>query len=95
MPMCKNVEKKIWDVEGFDVKIIYNGSDVRGNKNNFPQYRYLIAAKNSMTVSTWKSKRFNAEYPGYQVDVLNSDSSSANGQTQLGTVRDTYNDNDD
>lgn len=94
MPMCKNVEKKIWDVEGFDVKIKYNGSDVKGNKSGFPQYNFMNAAKNSMTVSTWKSNRFSMQYSGYQVDVLNSDGSSVSGQMQLGTVRDTYIDND-
>ncbi|MCR3760408.1 hypothetical protein KYB31_15630 [Clostridium felsineum] len=94
MPLTKNVEKKIWDVEGFDVRIKHNGSDVRGDKNGLPQYDKVNAAKNIMTVGTWKAKRFSIKYPGYDVEVLNSDGSVASGQTQLGTVRDTYNDSD-
>ena len=33
MPLVKNVEKKIWDVQGFDVRFkTPDGKDVRGDK---------------------------------------------------------------
>ena len=39
MPKTKNVEKKIWDVEGFEVKFKKeDGKDVRSDKGNIPQY---------------------------------------------------------
>jgi acyl-coenzyme A synthetase/AMP-(fatty) acid ligase len=42
-------------------------------------------------VSEWKKGRFKKSYPGYDVDVLDADGEPAKGQTKLGTVRDTYN----
>ena len=29
MPKVKNVEKKIWDVEGFEIRFMMNGKDVK------------------------------------------------------------------
>lgn len=97
MPKIKNIEKRIWDVEGFAVTIRHpNGVDVKGNKDGLPQYPYERAAKNDMTVSEWKNKRFSQVYPGYTVDVLNgSTDDKVTGQTKLGSVRDTYDDSDD
>ena len=31
MPLVKNIEKKIYDVEGFEVTIRHDGKDVRGD----------------------------------------------------------------
>lgn len=91
MPKMKSVEKKIWDVEGFDVVVKdSNGTDIRSDRGGIPQYDKKIAAKNSMTVSDWKKKRFNTQYPGFKVDVINGDGEIASGQTLLGTVRDSY-----
>jgi hypothetical protein len=91
MSKIKNVEKRIWDVEGFDIVIKYhNGSDVRGDKEGIPQYTYGRAAKNDMTVSEWKEGRFGSSYPGYKVDVLDGDGNPVKGQTKIGKVRDTY-----
>ena len=91
MPLVKNVEKKIWDIEGFDVTIkTPDGANVRGDKSNFPQYNYNIISKSDWTVSEWKEKRFKKLYLGYDVDVLKVDGSVAAGQSRLGTIRDTY-----
>ncbi len=38
MAKVKNVEKRIWDTEGFAVIIKYNGKDVRGDFAGMPQY---------------------------------------------------------
>ena len=90
MPKVKNVEKHIWDVEGFDVAFHQNGKDVHGAKSGIPQYSYLKAAKNNMTVSEWKNKRFGQSYVGYDVVIYDGDGNEVSGQTNLGTVRDTY-----
>lgn len=91
MPKVKNVEKKIWDTEGFDVEFRKNGKDVHGAKDGLPQYPYSKAAKNDMTVSEWRQKRFSQSYPGYEVAVYDGDSNEVlAGQTKLGTIRDTY-----
>lgn len=92
MPKVKSVEKKIWDIEGFDIRFINgtNGKDVRNDKSGMPQYKYERMAKNDMTVNEWKTNRFKAIYPGFDVEILNGDGELVPGQTKLGTVRDTY-----
>ena len=88
----KTVEKRIWDVERFDVVIKRNGKDVHGNKKGLPQYPNERMAKNDMTAAQWKDNRFCAAYPGYDVDVLDGDANLCHGNTKLGTVRDSYSD---
>jgi len=95
MPKVKNVEKKIWDVEGFDVCFKYNGKDVRGDKSGLPQYPYERSAKNDMTVSEYKKQRFDPNFPGFELDVLDGVGNSVTGQTKLSTVRDSYSEDDD
>jgi hypothetical protein len=90
MPKVKNVEKKIWDIEGFSVRFRQNGKDVHGAKEGIPQYSYANAAKNDMTVNEWKQRRFAKCYSGYEVGILDGDGNEVPGQTKLGTVRDTY-----
>ncbi len=94
MPKVKNVEKRIWDTEGFGVIIRHaDGRDMRGDKNDLPQYnKFERMAKNDMTVSDWKASRFAGIYPGLDIDVLDGDGNSVAGNTKLGTVRDSYSD---
>lgn len=95
MPKIKNVEKRIWEIEGFAVAFKHaSGKDIRGDKDGIPQYVYERQAKNDSTVSEWKNKRFKQSYPGFDVKVLDADGNSVKGQTKLGTVRDTYIDED-
>lgn len=89
MPKVKNIEKKIYDVEGFEVTIRHDGKDVRGDMIMPVQYQGERMTRNSFSVSEWKGK-FNKQYPGYEVDVLKNDGTKASGQTKLSTVRDTY-----
>lgn len=89
MPKVKNVEKKIYDVEGFEVVIKHEGKDVRSDASLPTQYAGQRMTKNSASVSDFNEK-FQRQYPGYTVDVLKSDGSKAAGQTKLSTVRDTY-----
>lgn len=96
MPKVKNVEKNIWEVEGFDIQIQHlDGKDVHGAKAGLPTYPYEKQAKNSMTVREWKDKRFGQVYPGYDVAVLDGDGVIVTaGNTHLGTVRDSYSESD-
>lgn len=86
----KNVEKRIWDLEGFEVVIRNeNGRDVPGHRSDFPTYDYSYQAKHNMTVADWKKKRFKSTYVGFEVDVLDANGETVPGQTKLSTVRDT------
>lgn len=91
MPMVKNVEKKIWDVEGFQVKLLSSaGKNLRDNKKDMPQYPFTRKASGDMTVSEWKQNRFNPNYPGLGVQVLDVVNMAVIGQTKLKNVRATY-----
>jgi hypothetical protein len=91
MPKVKNVEKRIWDVEGFDVHILHrDGRDVRGDLKGVPPYTFERAAKNDMTVREWKSNRFKHAYVGFKVEVIDGYGRRVPGNTKLGTVRDSY-----
>lgn len=91
MPMVKNVEKKIWDVEGFQVNLLSStGRNLRDNKRDLPQYPFTKKAAGDMTVGEWKSKRFAPNYPGLDVDVLDVVNMPVTGQTKLKSVRSTY-----
>lgn len=93
MPMVKNVEKKIWDVEKFEVIMrSSDGKDLRGNKKDMPQYFFSKKASGDMTVSQWKQNRFYPYYPGLEVDVLDVVGIAVSGQTKLKNVRNTYKD---
>jgi hypothetical protein len=94
MALVKNVEKRIWDIEQFDVVIRHaDGRDMRGDKTGLPQYPpYERTANNSWTVSDWKGKRFLPTFPGFDVDVLDGTGQAVAGQTHLSTVRDSYSD---
>lgn len=89
--LVKNVEKRIWDIEGFDVIIRHaDGRDMRGDRQGIPPYQYDRAARNSMTVAAWIDQRFNQRYPGLAVDVLDGYGNVVVGNTLLATVRDSY-----
>jgi hypothetical protein len=56
------------------------------------EYTYERMAKNDMTVADWKGTRFNPAYPGFDVDVMDGNGNICQGNTKLGTVRDSYSD---
>ena len=91
MPKVKNVEKKILEKEGFEVQITKNGKDVRGDKILPIQYKVDRKSKGDMTVKEWKEARFSMRYPGYGVNVLDSNGKPVSGQTKLCTIRKSYN----
>ena len=91
MALVKNVEKRIWDIEGFDVAIKHpRGRDVRSDKTKLPMYPFQRAERNDHSVKQWRESRFYPNYPGFKVDVLDGYGYVVRGNTRLGTVRDTY-----
>jgi hypothetical protein len=88
--MARNIERKIREVEDFNVRIMDNGKDVRGDKDLPNQYSYERKLPNSKTVKEWKELRFYKFLAGYEVEVLYADGNKAVGQTSLETVRSTY-----
>lgn len=95
MAKVKNIEKKIWDTEGFDVKIRKNGKDVRGDMNLPTNYEsFQRSAKNDLTVNEWKTNRFKSTFPGFEVDVLDASGEKVTGNTKLANVRNSYNEDD-
>ncbi|WP_135491553.1 hypothetical protein [Escherichia sp. E4694] len=58
-------------------------------KKDMPQYQRVKMSKNDSTVSEFK-RNIKKQYPGYDIDVLMGDGTPANGNTKLGTVRDSY-----
>lgn len=91
MAKVRDVEKRIFQVEGFRVRFLHpDGRDVRADRMNVPQYPYKRMMKNNANVTDWIQGRFNVRYPGFKVDVLMKGRVKANGRYHLGTVRDTY-----
>jgi hypothetical protein len=91
MALVKNVEKRIWDIEQFDVTIRHaDGRDMRGDRTGIPMYTFERMAKNSMTVAAWKGQRFTPTYPGFDADVLDGVGNAVAGNTLLSSVRDSY-----
>jgi hypothetical protein len=91
MAKVKNVEKRIWDLEGFAVHILHlGGRDVRGDRTGLPQYPYKNPAADDMSVEHWKTIRFRWVYPGFEVEVLDGDGRIVHGNTKLETLRSSY-----
>ena len=91
MALLKNVERRIWNTEGFAVTIRHaDGRDMRGDRLGIPMYTYDRMAKNSMTVAEWRNQRFQPNYPGFTIDVLDAQGEAVAGNTLLSNVRDSY-----
>ncbi len=84
--------REISDKEGFDIIVTRKGRPVKPAKNGVLEGSYPFERKLSgtRTVNEWKKERFAKTYPGYSCDVLKGDGKSAVGQTNLQTVRATY-----
>lgn len=88
MPKVKVVEDKIASVEKFArVAFFKNGVNVKGDKEDMPQYRFMVAAPSSWTVAEWRGNRFMAQYPGYDVKVYLKNGAEATGNMKLSTLR--------
>ena len=90
MPKLAFVEKRIFEIEGFQVEFLdKDDKNVRSDKLLPKQYEAEKMSKNSFTVSEYKEK-LTKQFPGYKFNILRSDGKKASGQTNLSTVRDTY-----
>ena len=97
MATVERVEKSIQKVERFRVRILYatpgpaKGRDVRGDRTNVKTYRYQRAAPGDWTVTEWTEKRFEVEYPGFAVEVLDDSGAVVPSRRRLRRVRDATN----
>jgi len=82
----KNIERDIRALEGFDVVIRSNGTNLR----KLPDYDYGRAARAAFTVDDWKRSRFERNYPDIAVDVLRPDGRVATPKTVLARLRAEY-----
>ncbi len=86
-----SLESKIRRIEGFDVHILHpDGRNARGDMKTSSNYGYRRAAPNNFTVANWIETRFDPNYAGYKVQVLNASGTEVHGPTLLSSVRDTY-----
>lgn len=91
MALVKNVEKRIRDIEHFDVVIRHSdGRDMRSDKKDIPMYDFVLMAGDATTVAHWKRTRFKPAYPGLDVDILDAGRNVVAGNTFLSSVRATY-----
>ena len=91
MPSVRAVESRIRNVEGFAVAVYWHrGGDVRSDMQRFPSYPYHQAASGSITVADWKRTRFHPNYPGFDVEVLDTRGHSVSGNLRLATLRERY-----
>ena len=90
MPTVQTIERKIGEIEHFDVIIRQNGADVRGDRVLPKQYSGERASSGNRTVSDWRRTRFSTDFPGFDVDVLMANGEKARGNTLLSNVRASY-----
>jgi hypothetical protein len=84
--LIKNIEKKIWDIEGFAIRI----NEFIMKHHSFALYPFEKMALNRLTVAEWCAQRFHVIYPNYTVEVLDADGDEVIKNVTLGFVRDTY-----
>ncbi len=89
MPKVKFVEKTIFSIEGFEVRITKNGKDVRDDASLPTNFISGKMTKNAANASYFKDK-FCKQFPGYEIDVLDVNGNKVRGNTLLATVRDSY-----
>ena len=89
MATAGELERYISYIEGFNVKLMLDGRDVRGDKGGFEDWPYQRQSKGSMTVSEWINK-FQNQYPGYEVEISNGGITDIRGNTLLKNIRSSY-----
>lgn len=86
MTTAGELEKYISYIEGFNVKLMQDGKNVRSDKTGFADWPYQRQSKGSMTVSEWISK-FQNQYPSYEVEISNGGITDIRGNTLLKNIR--------
>jgi len=91
MATVRSIERRIFRVEGFNVRILYDtGENVRSDRSGLPGYPYDRMLKNAANVHHWIESRFRHAYPGFDIEVLDARGRRVHGRTKLATVRDSY-----
>ena len=86
----ENLERAIFNVEGFKVRVLEGGIDKRGDSEEARSYTFTRASQDSRTVSQWIDERFKETNPHLGIVVLDGDGNPVHGRTTLGNVRETY-----
>ncbi len=89
MPASGEVAKTISRVEGFEVSFVDDDGNVVDDADVGP-YRFQRAAKRTWTLSQWREKRIEAEYPDLWLVAWRSDGDEAHGRTLLENLRHSY-----
>lgn len=91
MTTVQTRSRQIAEVEKFEIQVKKDGEPVDLKENGMMgSYGWSKALKGTKTVSQWKNERFYNCYDGLECDVLYDDGSVAAGQTNLRTVRESY-----
>jgi len=89
--LYKNVAQRIFDVEGFEIRIKdAKGDELKPADTLLAMYPLSKGSYNNWRVAEWETNKFARYYPNYQVEVLDSQGNVVRRNTTLGTVRDTY-----
>lgn len=92
--ILKNLEKKMWTFEGFQVRLVHekSGRDVRGDQRDVGNYNYKRKAKDNLTVTEFVEGRLKNRFEklGWKGQVVCGDGSTAHGGKLLKNVRDSY-----
>lgn len=92
MPSVRTLERKIGNLEGFNVRFLHpDGSDVWSDMVIGPSYPFERAAKGTINVTTWREQRFAQTFAGFSCEVLDSDGHVCHGGTLVSNVRESYN----
>lgn len=90
MATVKEIEEKIYQVEGFIVRFCRDGKRVRSDCGGIQEYSFLKAGYGTWSVSDWKDNRFYKKYREFDVEVLESDGTCAHGNRTLANLRAGY-----
>ncbi|MCX6008018.1 MAG: hypothetical protein NTZ34_12275 [Chloroflexi bacterium] len=91
MALIRSIERRIRKIEGFRVVIKdKSGRDIRSDMAHLSNYQYSRKTRKDMTVQDWKRTKFNKQYPGYKVTVIDGPGNAVVGNTKIGTVRESY-----
>ncbi len=89
MPKTEYVEKTIYNIEGVNVDFIKDGKNVRNEVQLPNNYKAGKATKNAYSVAQFKDK-LKKQFAGYDFKVYDGNGNVCRGNMLLGTVRDTY-----
>ncbi len=91
MPSIERIAAEIEKFEGFAVRIrpVAKSATAKTNLRSYARNHERIA-RASFSVADWRRRRFDAEYPDYDVEVLLGDGRTAGPKTLLSKVRASY-----